>query len=165
MPIVRDALQTEQMAAEDQLERMVCPDFAMLDFRTLKHSVQAIWVRNVEKVVEDARQSFQAGCPNPSPLPPPPPRLCHSQSTGLTRISTSAKDPTIRTLTSCVNPSVTTFAGAPQAPGRTRRATVGSISTPSTTVNFSANAQTKPQGGISRPITPCLNAELGKGTF
>lgn len=131
----------------------------------LKCVVQAIWIRNVEKVVEDARQSFQAGIPAPLPLLPPPPRLNHSQSTGLKRISTSAKDPTIRTLTSNVNPSVTTFAGAPQAPARARRATVGSNSCPNSAANSSRDPQTVPQGGIARPITPCLNAELGKGEF
>ncbi|KAG8744746.1 hypothetical protein FRC10_009511 [Ceratobasidium sp. 414] len=143
LPAVRHALQNEQMA-DGRVDRM------------------AIWIRNVEKVVEDARQSFQAESPNPLPLPPPPPRLNHSQSAGLARISTSAKDPTIRTMTSHVNPSVTTFAGAPQVLARPRRATVGSASSPGVTASFSTNAQTKPQGGISRPITPCLNAELGK---
>lgn len=131
----------------------------------LIHVNQAIWIRNVEKVVEDARQSFQAGALGPLALPPPPPRLNHSQSSGLTRISTSAKDPTIRTLTSNVNPSVTTFAGAPQAPGRARRATVGSSSCPiaGASAILARDPQTVPQGGIARPITPCLNAELGKG--
>jgi hypothetical protein len=131
----------------------------------LRTIAQAIWIRGVEKVVEDARQSFQTGDPTPLALPPPPPRLNHCQSAGLTRISTSAKDPTIRTLISNVNPSVTTFAAAPQAPTRSRRATVGSTTPPCTAVSFATNASAVPQGGISRPITPCLNAELGKGTF
>ncbi|KAG8697489.1 hypothetical protein FRC09_007826 [Ceratobasidium sp. 395] len=65
-------------------------------------------------------------------------------------------------MTSHANPSVTTFAVAPQAPSRARRATVGSVSSPGVTATFSVNTQAKPQGGISRPITPCLNAELGK---
>ncbi|KAG8734366.1 hypothetical protein FRC11_004372 [Ceratobasidium sp. 423] len=129
-----------------------------------QESQMANWIRGVEKVVEDARQSFQVGDSAPLALPPPPPRLNHSQSAGLTRISTSAKDPTIRTIVSNVNPSVTTFAAAPQAPALNRRATVGSTTPtpPSTASSTSFNAPTAPQGRLSRPITPCLNAELGK---
>ncbi|KAG9083731.1 hypothetical protein FRC06_004392 [Ceratobasidium sp. 370] len=139
LPAVRHALQNEQMGADGQVDRM------------------AIWIRNVEKVVEDARQSFQAELTNPLPLPPPPPRLSHSQSAGLTRISTSAKDPTIRTLTSHVNPSVTTFAGAPQVLNRPRRATVGSTSSPGVTASFSMNTQTKPQEPTTSPTPPRLS--------
>ncbi|CAE6498339.1 unnamed protein product [Rhizoctonia solani] len=127
-------------------------------------SQMANWIRGVEKVVEDARQSFQVGDSAPLALPPPPPRLAHSQSVGITRISTSAKDPTILTIVSNVNPSVTTFAAAPQAPARNRRATVGSTTPtpPSSASSSSFNAPTPPPGRLSRPITPCLNAELGK---
>ncbi|CAE6518325.1 unnamed protein product [Rhizoctonia solani] len=129
-----------------------------------QESQMANWIRGVEKVVEDARQSFQVGDSAPLALPPPPPRLNHSQSVGLTRISTSAKDPTIRTIVSNVNPSVTTFAAAPQALALNRRATVGSTTPtpPSTASSTTFNAPTVPQGRLSRPITPCLNAELGK---
>ncbi|KAG8680548.1 hypothetical protein FRC09_018157, partial [Ceratobasidium sp. 395] len=66
LPAVRHALQNEQMGVDGQVDRM------------------AIWIRNVEKVVEDARQSFQVESANPLPLPPPPPRLNHSHSAGLT---------------------------------------------------------------------------------
>ncbi|EUC62064.1 kinase [Rhizoctonia solani AG-3 Rhs1AP] len=127
-------------------------------------SQMANWIRGVEKVVEDARQSFQVGDSAPLALPPPPPRLNHSQSAGLTRISTSAKDPTIRTIVSNVNPSVTTFAAGPQAPTRNRRATVGSTATtpPNTASSSTFNTTAVPAGRLSRPITPCLNAELGK---
>ncbi|CAE7185958.1 unnamed protein product [Rhizoctonia solani] len=129
-----------------------------------QESQMANWIRGVEKVVEDTRQSFQVGDSAPLALPPPPPRLNHSQSAGLTRISTSAKDPTIRTIVSNVNPSVTTFAAGPQAPGRNRRATVGSTTPtpPSTASSSTFDTTTSPQGRLSRPITPCLNAELGK---
>ncbi|CAE6423777.1 unnamed protein product [Rhizoctonia solani] len=129
-----------------------------------QESQMADWIRGVEKVVEDARQSFQVGDSAPLALPPPPPRLNHSQSAGLTRISTSAKDPTIRTIVSNVNPSVTTFAAAPQAHALGRRATVGSSipTPPSTASSTSFNTPTSPPGRLSRPITPCLNAELGK---
>ncbi|QRV86563.1 CAMK/CAMK1 protein kinase [Ceratobasidium sp. AG-Ba] len=126
MPAVRHALQNEQMGPDGQVDRM------------------AIWIRNVEKVVEEARQSFQVESTSPLPLPPPPPRLNHSQSAGLTRISTSAKDPTIRTLTSHANPSVTTFACAPQAPNRARRATVGPASSPGINASFTIIEPTSP---------------------
>ncbi|KAJ1309954.1 hypothetical protein OPQ81_006713 [Rhizoctonia solani] len=130
----------------------------------IQESQMANWIRGVEKAVEDARQSFQVGDSAPLALPPPPPRLNHSQSAGLTRISTSAKDPTIRTIVSNVNPSVTTFAAAPQAPTRNRRATVGSTAPtpPSTASSTTFNTPILSQGRLSRPITPCLNAELGK---
>ncbi|CUA75070.1 Cell surface glycoprotein 1 [Rhizoctonia solani] len=129
-----------------------------------QESQMANWIRGVEKVVEDARQSFQAGDSTPLALPPPPPRLNHSQSAGLTRISTSAKNPTILTIVSNVNPSVTTFAAAPQAPARNRRATVGSTTPtpPSTASSPTFNTLSSQSGHVSRPITPCLNAELGK---
>ncbi|KAF8682207.1 kinase-like protein [Rhizoctonia solani] len=129
-----------------------------------KENQLADWIRGIEKVVEDARQSFQVGDPTPLALPPPPPRLNHSQSAGLTRISTSAKDPTIRTIVSNVNPSVTTFAAAPQTHALNRRATVSSSipTPPSTASSTSFNTPVAPQGRLSRPITPCLNAELGK---
>ncbi|CAE6409519.1 unnamed protein product [Rhizoctonia solani] len=129
-----------------------------------QESQMANWIRGVEKVVEDARQSFQVGDSAPLALPPPPPRLNHSQSAGLTRISTSAKDPTIRTIVSNANPNVTTFAAAPQPTGLGRRATVGSSipTPPSTASSTSFNTPAPPQGRLSRPITPCLNAELGK---
>ncbi|KAJ7600903.1 hypothetical protein C8J56DRAFT_911575 [Mycena floridula] len=53
LPVVRHAIQTERMAADNQINRM------------------SIWMRNVEKVVEDARQTF-ASSSKQATLPPLP---------------------------------------------------------------------------------------------
>lgn len=52
---MRHAIRNEQVAADNRLDRMT------------------IWIRNVEKVVEDARANFAAG--SMTPLPPLPPRV------------------------------------------------------------------------------------------
>ncbi|KAH8082009.1 hypothetical protein BXZ70DRAFT_631704 [Cristinia sonorae] len=53
LPVVRHAVRNEQLAQESQLDRMT------------------IWIRSVEKVVEDARQNFNAST-TAGPLPPLP---------------------------------------------------------------------------------------------
>lgn len=55
LPVVRHAIRNEQIAADNRLDRMT------------------IWIRNVERVVEDARANFAAG--SMTPLPPLPPRI------------------------------------------------------------------------------------------
>ncbi|KAI0357501.1 hypothetical protein OH77DRAFT_1588381 [Trametes cingulata] len=53
LPTVRHAVRTEQVAAENKLDRMT------------------IWIQNVEKVVDEARQNFAASTSS-APLPPLP---------------------------------------------------------------------------------------------
>ena len=70
-----------------------------------------IWIRNVEKVVEDARANFAAG--SMTPLPPLPPRIAHSSRRGL------KVDQIFRDDTAVAN------AGAERSPAsRQRRATL-----------------------------------------
>ncbi|CAL1712476.1 unnamed protein product [Somion occarium] len=54
LPVVRQVARTEQVAAENQLDRMT------------------LWIKSVEKVVEDARQTFAASAPGSHLLPPLP---------------------------------------------------------------------------------------------
>ncbi|KAJ7689156.1 hypothetical protein B0H17DRAFT_643200 [Mycena rosella] len=54
LPVVRHAVHNERVAADNRLDRM------------------AIWMRNVEQVVEDARQNFASSSTEVTPLPPLP---------------------------------------------------------------------------------------------
>ncbi|KAJ7288021.1 hypothetical protein C8J57DRAFT_1459679 [Mycena rebaudengoi] len=54
LPVVRHAVHNERLAADNRMDRM------------------AIWMRNVEKVVEDARQNFASSSTEVTPLPPLP---------------------------------------------------------------------------------------------
>ncbi|KAJ6621778.1 hypothetical protein B0H10DRAFT_2015719 [Mycena sp. CBHHK59/15] len=54
LPVVRHAVHNERLAADNRMDRM------------------AIWMRNVEKVVEDARQNFASSSAEITPLPPLP---------------------------------------------------------------------------------------------
>ncbi|KAJ6585267.1 hypothetical protein B0H19DRAFT_1368651 [Mycena capillaripes] len=54
LPVVRHAVHNEQVAADSRMDRM------------------AIWMRNVEQVVEDARQNFASSSREITPLPPLP---------------------------------------------------------------------------------------------
>ncbi|KAH9948872.1 hypothetical protein B0H21DRAFT_206131 [Amylocystis lapponica] len=74
LPVVRHAVHSEELAAANQLDRMT------------------IWIRNVEKVVEDARQTFAASTTSTSPLPPLPVAPV-SRRASLTRTNRSARAP------------------------------------------------------------------------
>ncbi|KAJ7451595.1 hypothetical protein FB451DRAFT_702631 [Mycena latifolia] len=54
LPVVRHAVHNERVAADNRMDRM------------------AIWMRNVEQVVEDARQNFASSSKEVTPLPPLP---------------------------------------------------------------------------------------------
>ncbi|KAJ7147185.1 kinase-like domain-containing protein [Mycena crocata] len=54
LPVVRHAVHNERLAADSRMDRM------------------AIWMRNVEQVVEDARQNFASSSTEVTPLPPLP---------------------------------------------------------------------------------------------
>ncbi|KAJ7784292.1 hypothetical protein B0H16DRAFT_1491934 [Mycena metata] len=54
LPVVRHAVHNEQVGADNRMDRM------------------AIWMRNVEQVVEDARQNFASSSREVTPLPPLP---------------------------------------------------------------------------------------------
>ncbi|KAL4250578.1 Serine/threonine-protein kinase ATG1 [Abortiporus biennis] len=71
LPVVRHAVRNEQVAAENHLDRMT------------------IWIKNVEKVVEDARQTFAASSSS-TPLPPFPAAPVTRVSQHLTETNTSA---------------------------------------------------------------------------
>ncbi|KAF5369402.1 hypothetical protein D9758_002490 [Tetrapyrgos nigripes] len=74
LPVVRHALRNEQVAADNRLDRM------------------SLWMRNVEQVVEDARQNFNTATSKESPLPPLP--LPPSRSTsGANRSNRSSRLP------------------------------------------------------------------------
>ncbi|KAK7690269.1 hypothetical protein QCA50_006924 [Cerrena zonata] len=77
LPIVRQAAKTEQVAAENQLDRMT------------------LWIKSVEKVVEDARQSFAASAPAPT-LPPLPVAPSRPHSRAMDRTLNSSVDRSLR---------------------------------------------------------------------
>ncbi|KAJ7132934.1 kinase-like domain-containing protein [Mycena filopes] len=54
LPVVRHAVHNERVGADNRIDRM------------------AIWMRNVEQVVEDARQNFASSSKDVTPLPPLP---------------------------------------------------------------------------------------------
>ncbi|KAF8879081.1 hypothetical protein CPB84DRAFT_317690 [Gymnopilus junonius] len=63
LPIIKNAAESEQVAADSRMDRMT------------------IWMRNVEKVVEDAKQNFaSSSVPKELPLPPLPPPLSRNTS-------------------------------------------------------------------------------------
>ncbi|OBZ68659.1 Serine/threonine-protein kinase par-1 [Grifola frondosa] len=73
LPVVRHAVRNEEMSAANQLDRMT------------------IWIRNVEKVVEDARQNFAASTSS-APLPPLPVAPI-SRRSSMSRTNRSARLP------------------------------------------------------------------------
>ncbi|KAF8158040.1 hypothetical protein B0H34DRAFT_707275 [Crassisporium funariophilum] len=63
LPVIKNAAESEKMAADSRMDRMT------------------IWMRNVEKVVEDAKQNFESSSPQQDiPLPPLPLPLSRSVS-------------------------------------------------------------------------------------
>ncbi|OSX59648.1 hypothetical protein POSPLADRAFT_1075257 [Postia placenta MAD-698-R-SB12] len=74
LPMVRHAVRNEELAAANQLDRMT------------------LWARNVEKVVEDARQTFAASSSSTDPAPPLP-LAPVSRRASLTQANRSARVP------------------------------------------------------------------------
>lgn len=136
MPTVRHAIRNEQLAADNRLDRMT------------------IWIRNVERVVEDARANFAAG--SMTPLPPLPPHTFQ----GSRRAGTN--EGALNGSTELRNGSQT---------NRPRRRTVGS---PSSEIPTDKHSSTKNEESwdpshprsLSRPITPLINLqkEMNRGT-
>ncbi|KAJ7754129.1 hypothetical protein B0H14DRAFT_3117158 [Mycena olivaceomarginata] len=74
LPVVRHAVHNERVAADSRMDRM------------------AIWMRNVEQVVEDARQNFASSSREVTPLPPLP-LAPLSRATSQTRTYRSSRLP------------------------------------------------------------------------
>ncbi|KAJ7433039.1 hypothetical protein B0H11DRAFT_773977 [Mycena galericulata] len=74
LPVVRHAVHNERLAADNMQDRM------------------AIWMRNVEQVVEDARQNFASSSTEVTPLPPLP-LAPLSRATSQTRTYRSSRLP------------------------------------------------------------------------
>ncbi|GJJ13306.1 hypothetical protein Clacol_007558 [Clathrus columnatus] len=131
LPTVRHAIRNEQLAADNRLDRMT------------------IWIRNVERVVEDARANFAAG--SMAPLPPLPPPT--SQGSRKARVNEIFPD------------GISTDVKGSSQVHRPRRRTVGSPSSEplKTKQSGSKNDETwdlsNPRS-LSRPITPLINLQL-----
>ncbi|KAF8512604.1 hypothetical protein BU17DRAFT_96127 [Hysterangium stoloniferum] len=72
LPTVCHAIRNEQIAADNHLDRMT------------------IWIRNVERVVEDARANFAAG--SMTPLPPLPPQTAQANRRASTKVTEIFQD-------------------------------------------------------------------------
>ncbi|KAK2465369.1 hypothetical protein APHAL10511_002723 [Amanita phalloides] len=134
LPVVRHALHNERVGADAKMERM------------------EIWMRNVEKVVEDARQTFALSAPQPDILPPLPvsplPRRSFNQSHSnggcVPRKILAANEIFTEVNTTSLNESTTTYSSFTktgvsrsssqillsnmESPSRRRRATVSTRS-------------------------------------